>query len=113
MDNVFIERLWRSMKYDCVYLNVFETGMEARDGNREVDVVLQRLLAPLVAVWSHAGKSVDWSWVGDRGSMNITGRKPLNNCRLPVKTMGVTSSEPQPSKSGEILPMPNTVIDID
>ena len=32
MDNVFIERLWRSMKYECVYLNAFETGSEARAG---------------------------------------------------------------------------------
>ncbi|WP_109106580.1 IS3 family transposase [Azospirillum sp. TSO35-2] len=30
MDNVFIERLWRSMKYECVYLHAFETGSEAR-----------------------------------------------------------------------------------
>lgn len=26
MDNVFIERLWRSVKYECVYLHAFETG---------------------------------------------------------------------------------------
>jgi len=26
MDNVFIERLWRSLKYECVYLRAFETG---------------------------------------------------------------------------------------
>ena len=32
MDNVFIERLWRSLKYECVYLNVFETGSEAKAG---------------------------------------------------------------------------------
>ena len=32
MDNVFIERLWRSLKYECVYLNAFETGTEARKG---------------------------------------------------------------------------------
>jgi putative transposase len=32
MDNVFIERLWRSMKYEWVYLNAFETGSEARAG---------------------------------------------------------------------------------
>ncbi len=30
MDNVMIERLWRSLKYECVYLNAFETGSEAR-----------------------------------------------------------------------------------
>jgi transposase InsO family protein len=32
MDNVFIERLWRSLKYECVYLNAFETGSEAKTG---------------------------------------------------------------------------------
>jgi putative transposase len=30
MDNVFIERLWRSLKYECVYLHAFETGSEVR-----------------------------------------------------------------------------------
>lgn len=30
MDNVFIERLWRSLKYECVYLHAFETGSDAR-----------------------------------------------------------------------------------
>ena len=32
MDNIFIERLWRSLKYECVFLNAFETGSEARAG---------------------------------------------------------------------------------
>jgi len=32
MDNVFIERLWRSLKYECIYINAFETGAEARAG---------------------------------------------------------------------------------
>jgi putative transposase len=32
MDNVFIERLWRSLKNECIYLNAFETGSEARAG---------------------------------------------------------------------------------
>jgi putative transposase len=32
MDNVFIERLWRSLKYECVFLNAFETGSEAQFG---------------------------------------------------------------------------------
>jgi len=31
MDNVFIERLWRSLKYECVYLNAFETGLQAKE----------------------------------------------------------------------------------
>ncbi len=32
MDNVFIERLWRSLKYECIYLHAFETGSELRAG---------------------------------------------------------------------------------
>ncbi len=32
MDNVFIERLWCSLKYECVYLHAFETGSELRAG---------------------------------------------------------------------------------
>lgn len=31
MDNVFIERLWRSLKYECVYLRDLETGSQARE----------------------------------------------------------------------------------
>jgi putative transposase len=32
MDNVFIERLWRSLKYECIYLHAFEAGSEVRTG---------------------------------------------------------------------------------
>ena len=32
MDNVFIERLWRSLKYECVYLSEFANGFQARTG---------------------------------------------------------------------------------
>ena len=30
IDNVFIERLWRSIKYECVYLNAFSDFKDAR-----------------------------------------------------------------------------------
>lgn len=30
MDNVFIERLWRSLKYECVYLHAFDNGVAAK-----------------------------------------------------------------------------------
>ena len=30
--NVMVERLWRSLKYENVYLNAYETGTEARKG---------------------------------------------------------------------------------
>ncbi|MBB3175382.1 transposase InsO family protein [Endobacter medicaginis] len=32
MDNVFIERLWWSLKYEYVYLHAFETGSDLRAG---------------------------------------------------------------------------------
>ena len=32
MDNVFIERLWRSLKYERVYLHAFETGLTPHAG---------------------------------------------------------------------------------
>jgi len=32
MDNVFVERLWRSLKYECIYLHAFETGSDLRAG---------------------------------------------------------------------------------
>jgi putative transposase len=31
-DNVFIERLWRSCKYECVYLNAFDSVRDADQG---------------------------------------------------------------------------------
>ena len=32
IDNRMIERLWRSLKYECVYIQAFETGKEAKAG---------------------------------------------------------------------------------
>ena len=30
LDTIFVERLWRSLKYECVYLHAWETGSQAR-----------------------------------------------------------------------------------
>lgn len=30
MDNIMIERRWRSLKYECVYLKEFQNGKEVR-----------------------------------------------------------------------------------
>ena len=32
IDNVFIERLWRSLKYEDVYLNDYDNPVDARGG---------------------------------------------------------------------------------
>ncbi len=31
----FIERLWRSLNYECVYLHVWETGSQAKAGTAQ------------------------------------------------------------------------------
>lgn len=35
LDNIFVEQLWRSQKYECVYLHAWETGSEAKVGIRK------------------------------------------------------------------------------
>ena len=32
LDNIFIERLWRSLKYECIYLNEYENVPELLEG---------------------------------------------------------------------------------
>ena len=32
IDNIFIERLWRSVKYECIYLHAFEDGVQLYEG---------------------------------------------------------------------------------
>ena len=32
IDNIFIERLWKSIKYECIYLHAFEDGIELYNG---------------------------------------------------------------------------------
>jgi putative transposase len=36
LDNIFVERLWRSSKYECVYLHAWETGSEAKASVRKL-----------------------------------------------------------------------------
>jgi putative transposase len=31
LDNIFVERLWRPVKYECVYLRDFQTALEAKE----------------------------------------------------------------------------------
>jgi len=35
LDNIFVERLWRSVKYECVYLKEWHTVRDATDGLRD------------------------------------------------------------------------------
>jgi len=43
LDNVFVERLWRSLKCECIYLHAWIGGHEARDEiNKWMDFYNQR-----------------------------------------------------------------------
>lgn len=35
LDNIFIERLWRTLKYECVCLHAWETGSETKAAIRK------------------------------------------------------------------------------
>lgn len=35
LDNIFVERLWRTLKYKCAFLHAWETGSEAKAGIRK------------------------------------------------------------------------------
>jgi putative transposase len=60
MDNVFIERLWRSLKYECVYLSEYTTGSEARAGiDWWMDLYNER--RPHSALGDHTPEEAYWS----------------------------------------------------
>jgi len=40
-DNIFVERLWRSLKYEEVYLKAYADGSRGAAGHRRVPAVLQ------------------------------------------------------------------------
>src|SRR3990167_4174841 len=45
MDNIFTERLWRSVKYEEVYLNNYDSVLDAKDGlSRYFDTYNRRRL---------------------------------------------------------------------
>jgi putative transposase len=46
IDNRMIKRLWRSLKYECIYLNAFEAGSETRDRT-------EKCIAYYNAEWPH------------------------------------------------------------
>jgi putative transposase len=35
LDNIYVERLWRSLKYEDIYLKSYETVLELKDGIRK------------------------------------------------------------------------------
>ena len=61
MDNVFVERLWRSIKYEEVYLKAYQNGTEARKGDWGLSGLLQPRAAPSSPGLSVTGSGVPCS----------------------------------------------------
>lgn len=57
LDDVFIERLWRSLRYECVYLHARDTGSQAKAGVGRW-ITFNNNQRPLAA---HGGQPPPWS----------------------------------------------------
>ena len=79
MDNVFIERLWRSLKYEQVYLAEYATGSNARAGIGWWIDFLQRTATALVARGPDARRGVHCGGCSETGALPclITARRGL------------------------------------
>ena len=72
LDNIFVERLWRTLKYECVYLHAWETGSQTRAGIRKwMDFYNRKRPTPPLAV-----NRLPWS-IGS--ALNNT--NPISRCR--------------------------------
>jgi putative transposase len=58
VDNVFVERLWRSVKHEDVYLRAYETALDLRLGLTRYFCVLQHPARPQRTGPTHPGCGV-------------------------------------------------------
>ena len=58
MDNIFIERLWRSLKYEAVYPARVERWLRGAAGHRRLDRLLQHRTAPFRPGRPNAGRGL-------------------------------------------------------
>ena len=102
MDNVFIERLWRSLKYECVYLHAFESGSELRAGlSKWIGYHNARWPKSTLAGARWTGQTV-WTWWNWRPDNNQNQAYPRHKA---VRTDGTNSDRdaplfPRSSRSG-------------
>jgi len=82
-DNIFVERLWRSIKYEEVYLKAYQTVAEARAG---IDSYLE-----------FYNQERPHQALGYRTPAAVYEHGNLQNRRLPVKKQGIPSGMVTPS----------------
>ena len=90
MDNVFIERLWRSLKYEDIYLKGYADGREAQGGDRRVDRLLQ---SPRARIRRLANRTPMAVW--RTGASGALGRAAVD-ITLRLDNAGALSTYPQP-----------------
>jgi len=90
IDNVFIERLWRSLKYECVYLHAWETGSQTKSaiGRRIIFCNYQR---PHTA---HGRRPLAVVYFKTRETISRC-RQQLKSAGKPSKDRGISSEFPR------------------
>lgn len=89
LDNTFIERLWRSLKYECVYLHAWETGSQAKAS-----------VAKWIAFYNHKRPHADHGGQPptvvyiDQIETDRQGQKVAQSAPKAVQQMGSTSEDP-------------------
>lgn len=81
LDNVFVERLWRSVKYENVYLNDYETPREAESG-----------LADYFEFYNHQRPH---QALNNRTPAAVYGRRPKNETTFGPKKSGCARLTPK------------------
>ncbi|GEK70574.1 Integrase core domain-containing protein [Paracoccus denitrificans] len=88
LDNIFIERLWRTLKYECVYLHAWETGSETKAAIRKWmtfymgDQTKEKLFDPCAFLRGQCWIETEAAEVGDLAGKQFGMRKVRHVGRL-------------------------------
>ena len=102
-DNVFVERLWRSVKYEEVYLHAYDSVSDARDGiGRYLDLYNRRRPHS-----SLDGMTPDRAYFGQESTLPIRlaanpGRRSTYRSGKSVRTSGATSGFHGPERMSRV-----------
>ena len=100
MDNVFIERLWRSLKYEDVYLKGYADGTEAKAGIA-LWIAFYNLRRPHQALGDRAPMAV-WR-EGITGALGASAVDMTLVLRTSLDNAGALPTSPQPQHQPERL----------
>ena len=91
INNVFIERPWRSLKSKCVYLHAFETGSLLRTGlTRWIDYYSPE--ASFHIDRAHTKRGIRDNGIGETGGLTTNQTELIQTAMLPNKTAPAQSA---------------------